>query len=318
MKRIVKKECYKTLASAIQQAFTENLKKSYSLVFTDYKDTYEDAPEIIQQCMDENSAEPLYDNLWDAEARYEGSLYELQSLTDEILANKKYSPIHDYLDDWLEDNREQILQYIEERDDSDPIAEMLSRTRLRGRATLYTNYDCFPSNYAMGNTYCYAEYFKDMIDVLYLNPALVKKTFNEHGIDTIGRWPNLSYRNRKEAVLYKAFANEMLNQCCFGLLTFMGMLPLTDLYHSGFQKHKKIVVPKGNFCGMFNSWNGGGSLMNMELQRDLIIPTIFPQKTKYDNCSACVDESRCNNGYCINEVYGMVRSTWRNNFTFIE
>ncbi len=61
---------------------------------------------------------------------------------------------------------------------------------------------------------------------------------------------------------------------------------------------------------MFNSWNGGGSLMEMELLRDLYIPVEFTRKTEYDRCEICVDEPRCGNGYCINEVYGLMSSAW--------
>lgn len=168
----------------------------------------------------------------------------------------------------------------------------------------------------MGNTYHYDEYVKDIIDVLYLNPAIVKKVFNEYGINTPGRWPDLSYRNGKEAVEYKDLAEEFLNQCCYGLLTFMGMFPLMDLYQNGFEVYKKILIPRGNSCGMYSSWNGGGSLMEMKLKRDLIIPVKRRNKTQYDRIELCVDEWKCN-GYCINEVYGMDISAWGKEFKLI-
>lgn len=156
----------------------------------------------------------------------------------------------------------------------------------------------------------YDEYFKDMVDLLCLNPAKVKQVFNQKDINTIGRWPDKPKRNGKEAVRYEDLADEMLNQCCYCLLTFMGLMPLTDLYQNNFGEYKTIIIPKGNNCGMFNSWNGGGSLMEMVLLRDLYIPVEFTRKTEYDRCEICVDEPRCGNGYCINEVYGLMSSAW--------
>lgn len=305
------------ISTGIHQAFIDNMDKEYSLIYTDYRDNYDDSGEFIQKCLDAKSDEILTENHWESESRRTGSEYELKSLQDKILSETKYKHLHPYVEDWLDDNRDEILEIIENKDTSDPYQEILGRSKIYGRATLFTNYDCFPHNFDMGNTYYYDEYFKDMVDVLCLNPAKVKQVFNQKGIHTVGRWPNKSKRNGNEAVRYEDLADEMLNQCCYSLLTFMGLMPLIDLYKNNFGEYKTIIIPKGNNCGMFNSWNGGGSLIEMELLRDLHIPVQFPRKTKYDRCEICVDEPRCGNGYCINEVYGLISSAWGNEIKLI-
>jgi len=298
------------ISAAIRQAFIDNMDKEYSLIYTDYRENYDNSGELIQKCLDAKSDESLTDNFWESDSRRTGSEYALKTVQDKILSDSTYKHLHPSIEDWLEDNKDEILEIIEDRDTSEPYQEMLGRSKIRGRATLFTNYDCFPHNYDMNNTYYYDEYFKDMVDILCLNPAKVKQVFNQKGIQTIGRWPDKPKRNGKEAVRYEDLADEMLNQCCYCLLTFMGLMPLTDLYQNNFEEYKTIIIPKGNNCGMFNSWNGGGSLMEMELLRDLYIPVEFTRKTEYDRCEICVDEPRCGNGYCINEVYGLMSSAW--------
>ena len=95
------------------------------------------------------------------------------------------------------------------------------------------------------------------------------------------------------------------------------MLPLQTMYDNDFRKHHKIIIPKGNSCGFFSSWNGGGSLLGIELKRDLILPVQPPQKTKWDRFDLEVDERRCNSGYCINDVYGLMSSAWGGEFQLI-
>lgn len=298
--------------AAIRQAFLENMDQEYQLIHTGYEDNFNHSGETIQKCLDAKSDEALYDTLWEADARREVSEYVLEEIRDRILCAGTYESLHPWIDDWLEEdfNKEAVLEAIEERDNSNPYKEMLSRSRIRARVTLYTNYDCLPHNYDMGNTYYYGEYLKDIIDLLCMNPVKVRQAFNGKGINTTGRWPDKPKRNGKEAVRYEALAEELLNQCCYGLLTFMGLMPLGDLYEHNFTEYKTIMVPKGNSCGMFNDWNGGGSLMEMELLWDLYIPASFPKKTGYDRCEICVDEPRCGNGYCIDEVYGLIPSVW--------
>ncbi len=306
------------IPAAIKQAFTDIMDEEYSLIHTGYEDNYNRSGKFIQKCMDTKSDESLCEAHWEweYEARRAGSEYVLEDLQSRLLCDSRYERLHPHIEDWLEENRNEMLEAIEERDTCNPCKEMAGRSTIRGRVTLHTNYDSLAHNYDMNNTYRYSEYFKDMIDLLCLNPRKVKETFNRKGINTIGRWPNKPKRNGNEAVRYEDLADEMLNQCCYCLLTFMGMLPLAGLYENNFGEYKVIAIPKGNHCGMFNSWNGGGSLMEMELLRDLYIPAGFPRKTEYGRSALCVDEPGCN-GYCIDEVYGLIPSAWGEAFSLI-
>jgi len=302
------------LNQQILQAFSDEMQEKYYLVYTDYNDSFNHSAKTVQECMDKHDLCPLYEIVddWIYESQYEMCKEYISELEDKVQKNSKYAEIHPYIKVWLEeeDNKELIRDKIADRDHSNPISEMISRTSFRARVTQFTNYDCLPTNFDMRNTYHYEDNFKDIVDTLYLNPAKVKQTFIKKGIVAAGNWKNLSYRNGKEAVEYDAFADEVLNQCCYSHLVFMGMFPLQSMYENRFEKFHKMIIPKGNCCGFYSHWQGGGSLLGMELKRDIVLPIRLRGKTEFDKFELDVDETNCNNGYCINDAYGMIRAAW--------
>jgi hypothetical protein len=298
----------------IEQAFFAEMREKYHLIYTDYNDNFDNSAKAIHECMEKEDIYPLFEKVddWIYECQYRMCNEVIDELIEKILLDSKYSEIHPYLEEWLdnEDNREQLRYSITDRDHSEPISEMIGRTMLRARVTQYSNYDALPTNWDLKNTYEYNDYFKDIVDTLFLNPAIVKKTFIEKSINAVGKYPNLSYRNGKEAVEYIAFAEELQNQNCYSNLVFMGLLPLQSLYSNGFRKFQKIIIPKGNYCGFYSYWQGGGSLLGMKLKQDLVLPIQIPRKTPHDCFDLDVDERNCGIGYCIDEAYGMIREAW--------
>jgi hypothetical protein len=125
------------------------------------------------------------------------------------------------------------------------------------------------------------------------------------------------YRNGKEAIEYDDFADEILNQSSSGYLVFMGIFPLKNMYEHGFGKYHQIIVPKGNSCGLYSSYCGGGSLLGMKLKRNLALPVRLPGKTQYDKFDLEIDEQKCGTGYCIDEAFGLVREAWGKEFRII-
>ncbi|MCD7908477.1 MAG: hypothetical protein LUH04_12510 [Clostridium sp.] len=303
------------MSKEIKQAFINEMDEKYELVYIGQDQNLLPYVNDIEDCLSKHTDEYLstvweyLDYVWEEECEK-----EIDALEKKLLENEQLKHLHLYIPEWIKDfdNRDQIQHEIGKRDKEEPIKDLVRNTNLRARATLYTNYDCLMDNFDMNNTYSYDKYFKDIIDVLFLNPSKVKHVFNEMGINTTGRFPNKKYREGKEAVLYEEFAEELLNQTTYGLLTFVGMLPMEGLYEKGFKDYKYITIPKGNKCGIFGAWNGGGGLMEMTLQRDLTIPIHRKGKTKVDVLEIEVDEPNCT-GYCIDEVYGIGnRSFWNN------
>jgi hypothetical protein len=294
----------------IRQAFLKSADSNYQLVYTDYRDTLEDSAALIEKCMQNHSLDALVDEDRFVSTQYEAAYKELDEIENRVKNNPSHKHFSDYIDLWIEkqSNTESIIDAILERDSSDPLKEMIERTKFRARVELYSKYDCQVSSVGLNHIHHYYGYFKDMVDLLCLNPAKLQQVFNEYGFTTEGIWPDIPDRN--PAVRYQDFAVEIENQIYTCLFVFLGMFPLNTMYGNCFRDYEKIIIPKGNKCGMFSSWHGCGSCFEMELIRDLEVPKRIPEKTEYDGCEIIIDEKGCGTGFCIDEVYGMDRSVW--------
>jgi hypothetical protein len=175
------------------------------------------------------------------------------------------------------------------------------------RIVLYSNNDCINSCWfesVANGGYQYDGYFKDILDRLYLNPRKVKEMFEERGITTKGNFPNKKRRDGKEYVDYKAFAIEMENDSCgAGLLTIVAQVDLCDIYEKG-SMPTKFIIPKGNNLGIFSDWQGGGSMIECPLLRDMKIDTKKTFGSEYDHWGLVPDTKE--HGYTMkNDVYGV-------------
>ncbi len=167
------------------------------------------------------------------------------------------------------------------------------------RVTLFSNYDGFDSTYPYWDM---TDHFKQIVDVLCLNPKSIKQEFVRVGITPKGSWPDLKYRNGKELVKYDQFIEELINPTThYNFLTFIGQLSVYGIKN----KITRIRIPAGNSCGLFDSCNGAGSLMEMELLRDFEIDLTKKGKSEYDYFRLEIDEA---NKYGIKETYGVSNS----------
>lgn len=64
-----------------------------------------------------------------------------------------------------------------------------------------------------------------------------------------------------------------------------------------------IVVSKDTMCGLFNPWQGGGSVLEIELDKDLKIPVKAIWQAE-------IETGKSNYGYSVDSVYGLVGSAW--------
>lgn len=69
-----------------------------------------------------------------------------------------------------------------------------------------------------------------------------------------------------------------------------------------------ITIGKETEAGLYNPWDGGGSVLEIELEKDVQIPIQFIWK-------ACVDGHLCNRkqsyGYSVADVYGACDNLWK-------
>ncbi|MDR2913617.1 MAG: hypothetical protein LBV74_02090 [Tannerella sp.] len=287
------------------------MNRFYLLTFVDRNDSLDGNYEILQQCIKEKCADHLYESIndWYIDAEINAVYDAIQELKQKC---KNTGYIKDDVESFFEENEDSIKEHIYAKDDSDVLGQLCRNSSdIPVRIELYSNNDCINSYWLESQDgFCYEEsYFGDMVDALKLNPAKVKKLLLKHGEKVYGRFPDKKYRNDKELVTYEDFYQELENTSCgANLLTFTGKVCIHDLIKASFNINK-VVVPKGNYCGIYSSIQGGGSVLEMALQHDI---TLKLNAQKYDFFSLAIDYNRNIYNYCIKEVYGVCDSFFGN------
>ena len=93
-------------------------------------------------------------------------------------------------------------------------------------------------------------------------------------------------------------------------MTFTEWFKLHDAIKQEEQHHPKrskgrgfILLDKSTTCGLYDPWGGAGSVLEIQLERDVRLPIRFID-------SAWPDGAR---GYSVTEIYGLCSSTWTDN-----
>lgn len=254
--------------------FIESLMKdTYTLVYVDYRDNLDDSFDVIEKCMERHSSIPLIDKIdeWYGEMESHNIREILKEIKDDcIMEGFEEKDVEGFLDK----NHDEIMDLIYIRNGSDTIRELLKNSdNIPVRVEMLSNYDCINSHWleSQGGYIYPGSYFGDMIDALNLNPAKIRRMLTEKGIRVYGRYPDRKSRDGRELVTYEDFYTELVNSSCgANLLTFIGKVNLRDLCESGFSI-TEVTIPKDNCCGIFSSMYGGGSMMDMKLQKDVSI-----------------------------------------------
>lgn len=284
------------------------MEPSYTLVWVDYNDNLDNCRDTIQKCLEERSCESLWEKVDGGihEAEWEAARTIATELLDECITC--YGFDEEAVEQFFNEHEDEISEEIYNRNDSDTLKELLKNTDdIPVRVEMLSNYDCINSNWLESQEgYRYKKsYFGDMIDALNLNPARVKRMLVEKGYTVYGRFPDKKYRDGKEQVSYEQFYQELINSCCgANLLTYIGKVSLQELYDAGFSL-KEVIIPKGNCCGIFSSMYGGGSLLEMELKKDVRLKL---EVRDYHGFRFRLDNERSEYECSIKHVYGVCDS----------
>lgn len=292
------------------------VEKTYSLIYVDYQDSFDNHLDLLQKCLKDQTADPIYEKIsdWYLES-------ELDSV-DQIIKDLKDKCIHagyaQYnVEEFFKLKDDAIRELIYNSCDADPVDQLLRNSSdVAVRIELYSNYDCINSHGLESSSgYSYQEsYLKDMIDTLNLNPAKVKQLFCSNGVKVVGCFPDLKYRNGNELVTYEDFLSELVNTCCGeNLLTFIGKICIKDLYDNNF-KIDKITIPKNNPCGIFSSSQGGGSPFDMVLQKDFTLK-LKKGRNKYTSYGFFLDKP---SNYSITDTFGVTSDFFKNRITIFK
>lgn len=67
--------------------------------------------------------------------------------------------------------------------------------------------------------------------------------------------------------------------------------------------NSSIILKKETPCGLYDPWSGAGSVLDIELEKDVELPLKFVDSILPDGCR----------GYSVVNIYGMCTSFWENN-----
>lgn len=89
----------------------------------------------------------------------------------------------------------------------------------------------------------------------------------------------------------------------FGVVTVLANMSMND-YAKMLQQDSEVTMPKGCMLGVFAPWNGSGSVLEIELDKD------FTFKCE-DIFDVQIEGVKPDQGYTVNQTYGLVSSAWQ-------
>lgn len=233
-------------------------------------------------------------------------------------------PVKDYLDQDMKVNIMLSTPLDRKEDDSTPfmLKEALAHFTGAGRLSrdLEANIDSHAAadeiihqdsmvkrlveqqGYTMDNLSAVAkDYFHDFYGY-YGNPESFSFT-DENGEKN-------SYDKRFE--MFTATHSKFLSTVCqeldnmgysFGVVTVLANMSMKD-YAKMLQQGSAVTMPKGCMLGVFAPWNGSGSVLEIELDKDLT----FNREDIYD---VQIEGVKPDQGYTVDQTYGLVSSAWQ-------
>ena len=120
----------------------------------------------------------------------------------------------------------------------------------------------------------------------------------------------LSYDKRFE--MFTATHNKFLSTVCqeldnmgysFGVVTVLANMNMND-YAKMLQQGSAVTMPKGSMIGIFAPWNGSGSVLDIELEKDFTFK-------REDISDVQIEGVKPDQSYTVNQTYGLVSSAWQ-------
>lgn len=272
---------------------------STQLVDIDYRD--ELPADILQECIKNESLDPLYEPDFYRDALNEGAAFMAAELigslgltSGEMDAFKESEAYNDLIDE--------ILIRAES-----PEKKLFTMGSHYGYLRLQSNYDLWCPLRMTGGLNTVDDALMGILSVLSLNPAKVRDTAREMGVKTApgSRWPHLPLREGKEVVDYRDFVKCLANTPGGGSWTFVGTFDMKALLENGCRT-ETMTIPKGTTCLIFDPFLGGGSYEPIATIRPLAVGDIIKRQKRYkDTFHIIVDEGReTSEGYSTGSVYG--------------
>jgi len=110
--------------------FTDLMDKTYTLTYIDYRDSFDENLQPIQDAITAQDYQPINDQVFDQSWYFEGQWESIDYIIKENiipeLLNQNFT--QDQIDEFIEENRQEIEDELYKRDDSTPIKDLLRNT----------------------------------------------------------------------------------------------------------------------------------------------------------------------------------------------
>lgn len=260
--------------------------------YADYRDRFSDE-DVADALESDDPGELLYSNLEDSYFDFRCDL--ISQAADDI---EMY--IEDHSEDGLDaEGRSDLFDYLDEavRFDYDDAWNHYLNEEYKCDITIDVNDIDFPYNDG--------EYDYDLSSVLWLAEQ------QGYSKEELGRMLN-DPDYKMESRFMKSLHAELMNTSSqYNTLTVLVRLRLVDLLYINrlYKKGSKeeITIGKGATIGLVDFVFGGGSVLNIELEKDLIIPVRYIEECIPDDGLRKRGAFDCS----VDGIYGLVGSAWK-------
>lgn len=267
-------------------------------IYTDYRD-FEDLDYLVLECETANEfVEKILDSYIESEYYIHDEIFsELLNEFNVDIEDQEYlmDLIRDYIeieypiDEFL--NQEVKINILTNHY-NDVNTDFTSNGWLRW---LMNSQGYKLSDYPMLKAYGEYRYLKPCKDnPCYYDP--VKNDWNENELNKYNKDNKFIYSLKQE--IYNMPIDYMRT------MVFLTKITIGDYYKLKENNFKYITLDKNTMCGLFNCWSGTGSILEIELEKDI--------KINKDNIYEIQLESVHNKNCCtVDSVYGLIGSCWQ-------
>ena len=281
-------------------------------MYLDYRDTLSDS--TLYEIMTADNPREKFNELIDS-WEFDNLLYYEDDIEKEIKNNLTEDEI-DFFNSYSDDIWDWIREYYYFYFDREHFNETVKVNIMLDTGNC--NYDFTRDNIL---NYCnyYSDHGKDLKDssVLWLAKQQKKATLLRKAIKKVLNGEDIKFEDK----FIESTIEELENlPSHMATLTFLVNMPLFDYFDlreamaaeeklndSYVLEDRKgkgtITISKDTMCGLFDVWSGGGSLLEIELDKDVVLPI---------KCiwQAEIETGKSQYGYSVDSVYGLVGSAW--------
>lgn len=261
-----------------------------SLFFGDFEwwmdEIIKDMSDDMREIYDELSSNMSAPEIFEEYGGYQGLDYDVASFIPELKLNILFGTYEDY-------NHENTLIKYEFPGD---LSSMLR-----------WGTDCY-DNFMTYLIHQQGYKVEDMLNALY-----VPSGFNEPASNflrsCVNELNNTTYDMVAVTALIKTKDLDVLEALARGLASKERVHADIDGEHECFDRLELSPMTE---IGLFDSWNGSGSILGIELEKNLVVPVEYVRKVQFEGC-----DRNLNRGWSVNDVYGLVGSSWRDTCTVV-